>query len=293
MSCAVRRVTRGFALPPVTGKARVTDIVCDLSDIESARRVVAGADLIFHLGAQTSVPVSERDPLADADANVKPALNLLEASRLEGSAAIIFASTATVVGLPRQLPVSEATPFDPVTIYDLHKAIVEQYIALYARSGRVQGSALRLPNVYGPGAPSRRNDRGILNQMVKLALRGEELTVFGSGEELRDFVYVDDVVAAFLLAGLQVKSLNGKALVVATGEGRTITEAVNVVSERVARVTGIRVPVRHVTAPQLHEINRRNYVGDATLFRSVTGWKPSRTFEEGIDATIIAHQQQH
>ncbi len=290
--CTIRRVSRSAGLAQIAGKAKVVDVVADLRDPEAAMNAVSGADVVFHLSAQTSVPVAESDPLADADVNIKPAVNLLEACR-RGKAhpAIVFASTATVVGIAERLPVSETCPTNPVTVYDLHKAIVEQYITLYAHFENVRGTMLRLPNVYGPGSPSRQSDRGILNQMISRALRGEELTVFGTGGELRDFLYVDDAISAFLLAGTHIAKLNGRPAVVASGEGRTIAQAINTVADRAARVTGVRVSVRHVPAKDTHLIDRRNYVGDATLLRSLTGWQPTFTFKEGIDATINALRQ--
>jgi UDP-glucose 4-epimerase len=153
--------------------------------------------------------------------------------------------------------------------------------------GAVKGAALRLANVYGPGPASSSADRGILNQMVRKALKGETLRIYGKGDFLRDYVYVEDVARAFALAADHVDAVNGKHFVISTGTGHTLAQAVRLVAERVAARTGRQALVEHVAPPaSLSPIDTRNFVGDPSAFARATGWRPSVSLQEGIDRTI-------
>ena len=124
-------------------------------------------DVVFHRAAQTSTYAANRVPRADLDNNVLPMLMMLQAGcERELPPAVIYASTVTICGLPDRLPVDEQFPDVPVTVYDLHKQMAENYLKYHVRVGAAAGAALRLANVYGPGPRSSRADRGILNQMV-------------------------------------------------------------------------------------------------------------------------------
>src|SRR6185503_293003 len=140
---------------------------------------------------------------------------LLEASRhTENKPFIVFASTVTVVGITQPQPTNEAQECLPVTIYDLHKLIAEQYLEAYCRLNQAHGTTLRLANVYGPGSSAVVEDRGILNKMMRRALNEESLTMFGSGEWYRDYVYIDDVLAAISAALHHQIETNGRHWIV-------------------------------------------------------------------------------
>lgn len=271
------------------GLARIEDRVGDVRDPALWQSLPDGMDVVFHLAAQTSTYEANRDPRADLDSNVLPMLLMLQACRERGisPAAVICASTVTICGLPERLPVDENHPDAPITVYDLHKQMAENYLKYHVRIGTVRGAALRLANVYGPGPRSSRADRGILNQMVGRALRGEALTVYGRGEQLRDYVHVEDVARAFLLAAAHVDALNGGHYIIGRGEGYTIAQALHLVAERVASRTGKRVPVTSVEPPAgLSPIEARNFVADTRRFTEATGWQAQRALPQGIDTLI-------
>jgi nucleoside-diphosphate-sugar epimerase len=165
--------------------------------------------------------------------------------------------------------------------------MAENYLKYYVRQNIVKGAILRLANVYGPGPKSSRSDRGILNQMIRKALAGEPLTVYGTGDQIRDYVYVEDVALAFLKAACNIESVNGRHFVIGSGKGHTIAQAMSLVAERVALMTGISVPLKHVAPPpSLLPIESRNCVADTGLFSESTGWKANCMLTEGIDFTI-------
>jgi nucleoside-diphosphate-sugar epimerase len=292
IDCHIVRLGRSpEAFSPVTpGAARVSEMKGDVRDRQSWKEALADIDVVFHFAAQTSVPRAEADARADLENNVLPMVTLLEVCRQNGfQPSVIFSGTVTEAGIPECLPVSEAHRDKPVTVYDLHKLMAENYLKYYAAHGTVRGATLRLANVYGPGPKSSSADRGVLNMMIRKAINGEPLTVYGEGTNLRDYSFVEDVVVAFVEAARNIDRVNGAHFVIGSGHGHTIDEAARLVSERVALKTNVRADVRHVDPPQPQPaINDRNFVADSRLFMQATGWEPRWSFADGIDRTIEA-----
>lgn len=245
-------------------------------------------NVIFHLAAQTSVSVADENPTADFEVNVLPMLNMLESCRRSGkSPTILFAGTVTQVGIPGYLPVDEKHPENPITMYDFHKLMAEKYLKYYVKKGIVQGVCLRLANVFGPGPGSSSTDRGILNRLICKAVNGEALTIYGKGDNVRDYIYIADVVSAFLTAGAKIERINGQHFVIGSGTGHTIAEAVKLVAQHVEKKTELRVPVTNIERyTQKSLIETRNFIADISAFKHATGWSPSVNLTHGIDLTI-------
>lgn len=289
IECNIFRLDRADAVfEPVCGRVNVTDLKGDVKNLSCWEKVIGNADVVFHLAAQTSTYIANEDPLADLENNVVPLLKLLEACRKTGvKKTVIFASTATIVGLTSKLPVNEEFPDNPITVYDLHKMMAEQYLKYFTRLEMAAGAVLRLSNVYGPGPKSSRPDRGILNQMTKRAIEGKALTVYGDGNCLRDYVHVEDVVQAFLSAAVHIEKLKGGHYVIGSGRGYTIKESMQLVADRVSLKTGRPVPVEHIEPPTPQSpIEYRNYVADTSKFSGLTGWRASYDLTRGIDQLI-------
>lgn len=296
VSCEVFRLSRRLPLaPPAGATAAVIDLSGDVQSPSIWTCVPDDIDVIFHLAAQTNVYAANDNPQADLSANVLPVLQLLEhCQRRSRPPYIVLAGTATTVGLPKNLPVSETQPDRPVTIYDLHKFMAEQYVEYFSRLGPAQGCTLRLANVYGPGPPSSNANRGVLNMMIRRALRGEAVTLYGTGEQLRDYVFVDDVAGAFLAAGARPDLTAGRHFLIGSGAGHTLRAAFTLVTERVMAITGRRVPVVTVDSPTaLSPIETRNFVADIRAMTCATGWLPKISLQDGIDRTISAFCQEN
>jgi len=260
----------------------------DLNDVSLLASATDACDFVFHLAGQTSVHVAEQNPLGDLAANVELSLRLLDSysKRKRGEGAIVMAGTATAVGLQAMLPVQDGCAAAPISVYDLHKSVVERYVDYFAREKNCEAVVLRLANVYGPGKASGAWDRGILQKTAKAALKGQKITVFGTGEYIRDYVFLDDVVDAFLLSGIHSRKLAGKACFVSTGVGRTLKSAFSEVARQAEVLTGIPVEVSIDAAAPLSPLDRRNFAGQPTLLMEHAGWKAKTEFKAGVARTL-------
>lgn len=295
VDCRIVRLSRpGAVFPPVQGRAEIRAITGEIDDPATWRQVMEGTDVVFHLAACTSY-ASNENPAADLSVNFAPMVHLLEAIRQSGRQVLVLhAGTVTQTGFPTRLPVDESHPDNPMTIYDLHKQMAENYLKYYTMQDVVRGAVLRLANVYGPGPKSSSAERGLLNIMVRRALAGDSLTIYGEGNYLRDFVYVDDVVDAFLLSGVclatQPARINGRHFVIGSGKGYTIAESIRLVADRIALKTGRRAPIIHIPPPKpLLPIEARDFVADPGAIADATGWRAQISLYEGIDRTIDSY----
>jgi UDP-glucose 4-epimerase len=189
--------------------------------------------------------------------------------------------------LRKKLPVAESLVAESVTNYDLHKLFAEMQLELASKLEILDGVSLRLGNVYGPSTiASSANDRGILNKVAKRALQGGDLQLYGGGVYLRDYVYIDDVARAFMVAGVE-KKVVGKSFNVASGKGITIKGAFDLVVKKVEMINGKRVHIENVPWPDGADVVEfRNFVADTSSFCKVTSWHPLVSFNEGVDRMI-------
>lgn len=280
-----RKGKMNFSTP---GRADVRHVIGNVSERIAWEEVLEGADMVFHFAAQTSAYASHRNPYSDYAVNVLPLLHMGEVCRDRGyRPTVLFSGTVTQSGMPQSLPVNEGHPDNPVTLYDVHKNMAEQYLKFYARQGIFIGISLRLTNVYGPGPEESNGDRGVLNKMIRRALQGSPLILYTAGREIRDYLYIEDAVDAFLWAGICGEKMNGGHFIIGSGQAYSLQEAFELVSQRAALRTGTQVAVEHRPAPEpLLEIERRNFIADASQFSSICGWRPRYSLLEGIDRTL-------
>lgn len=264
-------------------------VTADLRRPEAWRDVLAGVAGVIHLSSRTDLRAAEANAAADADINILPVKALIEALDGRGQPMpVVFASTVTIFGDSPPRPCGETAPDNPLSVYDWHKLDCERLLKEATAAGLLGACTLRLANVYGraravPGTASTNRNRGILNAMMARAIRGEALTVYGTGEYIRDFVHIDDVVAAFVAALASAPAQDGGSYVIASGEGHSLSDAFAMVAREAELLTGIAVEVRHVAEPaDLHRSERRNFIGDPRLFGSRTGWRPTVDLVTGV-----------
>lgn len=256
----------------------------DLRDDAVWTRLIEDATAVVHLSSRTDLRSAERDPTGDEEMNVEPVRALVRAAeKAVKPVKVIFASTVTIVGAEHANPVDERTPDWPCSVYDRHKLVCETILRGATERGLLRACSLRLSNVYGYGRSSVNFNRGILNGTMNRAAAGEPLPIHGTGTRIRDFTHVDDVVAAFCAAIASDSIADGRHFVVAPGEGHSLLEAFRMVAREAFEWTGRRVEVCHISEPtDLHPIERRNFVGDSSLFRAATGWQPRFNLKAGI-----------
>ena len=269
-------------------KQMVRNWTLDLTKESSWKKIVDYADIIFHLAGNTSISVAEQDPKLNLIDSLTPIINLVHAAKdSKKTPRVVFASTVTLYGLTEILPVSEEAKPSPITTYDLHKLFIEQHLEMSTKNKIISATSLRLSNVYGPSlGRSSANDRGILNKVTELAINGKDITIYGEGNYIRDYIYIDDVVSAFIHTAIADHAV-GKVLNVTSGVGHTIKDAFSLVSDYSAKLTGKKVKINHIEWPKgISMIERRNFIGNASELKRATKWQPNVSFEEGVDIIV-------
>jgi UDP-glucose 4-epimerase len=265
--------------------ANIEVVEADLCDEAVWSYLMRDGASIVHLSSRSDLRAAEADPAGDETINVEPLRAMVRAAaRADEAPKVVFASTVTIVGTRHANPVDERTPDDPCSIYDRHKLACEMILQEATAAGTLRAGILRLSNVYGFGGASVNSNRGILNMMMQRAFKGETLTLYGEGANIRDFIHIDDVVEAFAVAADDVVDVcDGSRYVIATGCGYSLAEAYRLVADAAFAATGRRVEIRHVPEPaDLRPIERRNFVGNSALFQQRTGWWARICLPEGI-----------
>jgi len=289
IDCTIVRLSRKSKLDPITGNARIVDIAGDIrAKVSIEEALKQHVDVIFHLAAYEHNHGSEFNPILDLEVNTLAVLHLLEECRLKNYAPrIVFASSSNLVGLPTQLPVNETYPDNPSTIFAIHKLLSEKYLQYYAREFGQHSIVLRLANVYGPVLNMQASIKVVLNRIIYRALKGEKLFLYRNSACTRDYVWIDDVVAAFHAAVcLGNEHATGRQYLIGCGSGYQISDVMTMIVDKVKQHTGQITTIEKDTNETLEAIEWRNFVADTSSFQEVTGWKTSISLDEGIDRTI-------
>ena len=269
-------------------------VIGDVRDASMVRQAVAGAQRIFHFAAQVAVTTSLVDPLLDFEVNARGTLNLLEAIRaLDDRPSLLFTSTNKVYGHLADVPlcvrsrryepesverhgVSEACPLDFHSPYGCSKGAAEQYVLDYAHTFGVPATVFRMSCIYGPHQFGT-EDQGWVAHFLIRALQGRPLTVYGDGLQVRDVLFVDDLVDAMLRAHESIDTTRGQAFNIGGGRARTVSllELIDLIGDMLGAGLLYRLePWR--TADQ------RYYVSDTSKFERATGWSPRLSVAEGV-----------
>jgi len=239
-------------------------------------------ECVNHHAAQIDVDHSVDNPLHDASVNLLGSINLLECCRRYGVKKIIYASTGgAIYGEPEYLPCDENHPIRPLSPYGASKYAVELYLHLYRENYGLDYTILRYPNVYGPRQDPF-GEAGVVAIFSLQMLMGEEVTINGSGEQKRDFLYIEDCVKANLLC---MESGSGEVYNLGTGKGTSIND----LFEEIRRLTGYaRDPVHG--SPKAGEVFRIYLNADKA--RKELGWTPTVRLQEGLERTLAHFQNQ-
>lgn len=272
---------------------RVTFHQADVLDADPLRRVIASAEAVFHFAAQTAVTTSLLDPIADFDVNARGTLNVLESVRKAGrQIPVIFSSTNKVYGglddirmiqaadgyAPEspdlhRFGISEQRPLDFCTPYGCSKGVADQYVLDYAKSFGLPAAVLRMSCIYGPRQFGT-EDQGWVAHFLIAALKGDAVTVYGNGEQVRDILFIDDAVAAYRALLADIQALSGRAFNL--GGGRQNAVSVNTVLAEIEHLTGRPLARRFDawrTGDQLYFVADTRALSAAVGWRAKTGWR--------------------
>jgi UDP-glucose 4-epimerase len=273
-----------YNIEPVQDHPRLSVRTVDVRDVLAMERLVRDQSIIFNLAGQVSHIDSMQDPFTDLEINCRSQLALLEACRRNAPAAkVLFASTRQIYGrvAEDQLPVDERQPPNPVDVNGINKLAGERYHVLYNNVYGIHTSVLRLTNTYGPRMLVKNNRQTAIGWLIRQAMDGEQIDLFGDGSQLRDFTYVDDAVDAFLMAGAN-DAANGQVFNVGAIEPVSLRELADLLIEIAGSGSYRLIPF----PPERKAIDIGSIYVDDRKLRRVLKWRPRNDLREGLARTI-------
>lgn len=263
-----------------------TYYVGDIRNPDDLRKSVPeGADYIFHFAAQVSNILSYRDPNEDITTNVMGTMNVIRLGYELGVKQMFHASSMALYGNPQQLPVSENTPVAPVSFYGISKLAAENYMMAWALRKDVEKpipvTALRMFNVYGPRQSLSNPYQGVISVFIANLLKNEPITLFGNGEQTRDFIYIDDVVDAWM-ASIDNKRAFNRPINIGSSTQISINHMLDAILSEFGH-TRSSYPI--IIKPELSG-DQRAIEADTRVANDLLGWKSRVPFRDGLARTI-------
>ena len=250
----------------------------DLAEADVARSVVKGVDFVLHQAAIPSVPRSVLDPVASNRANVDASLNLLVAARDAGVKRLVYAGSSSAYGNTATLPKTESMPTGPLSPYALQKLVAEQYCQMFTRLYGLETVTTRYFNVFGPRQDPSSPYSGVISVFISALIEGRPPTIYGNGEQTRDFTYVANVVDGVLRA-CHAKDASGEVINVATGGRISLNQLFQTVRDFVGAQ---QEPIYAETRAG----DVRDSQADIEKARRLLGYQPTVSFEDGLKKTV-------
>jgi UDP-glucose 4-epimerase len=263
---------------PGPPRSKIQLVVGDIRDFELACASCVGVNGIVHLAANTGVPQSIASPLEDCTANVLGTINYLEAARYAGIRRFVLASSAAAAGNSPP-PIHEQVVPRPVSPYGASKLAGEAYCSAYAASYQMSTVALRFGNVYGPGCEQKES---VVAKFIRHILGGEPLMIHGDGTQVRDFIYIDDLVRA-IQRSLQTEGIGGEVFQIATARGTTILELAHALERTFS--TERQAPIKIIFGARREGDVQENFADTSKAFRKL-GWRAEVDLPEGLARTV-------
>ena len=261
--------------------------ISDVRDQHSMKYLVRDQDFLFNLAGQTSHLDSMEEPFSDLDTNARAQLSILEACRHNNpDIRIVFASTRQLYGRPEYLPVDEKHPVRPVDVNGVNKLSGEWFHLLYSDVHAIPSTVLRLTNTYGPAMRVKDARQTFLGLWIKNALQEEPIQIFGTGEQKRDFNYVEDVVSALLQTAVAEHSI-GEVYNLGSSEVLSLLELAQLFKE-------LRPEVKYITVPfpsELKKIDIGDYYSDFSKIKNTLSWEPEVFLKKGLEQTLNYYER--
>jgi len=256
----------------------ITFIEGDIRDRELVRKALDGVDYVLHQAALASVPRSIENPILVNEVNVSGTLTLLEESRRAGVKRFVYAASSSAYGDTEILPKREDMNPSPLSPYAISKLTGEYYCSVYYKVYGLETISLRYFNVFGPRQDPNSQYAAVIPIFITKLLMGESPTIFGDGEQSRDFTYVSNVVNANLLAATS-DNAKGQVVNIACGERYTLNELLDILK----RVIGEDIKAIY-TDPRPGDVKHSQ--ADISLATKLLGFKPEISFEEGLKKSV-------
>ena len=250
----------------------------DLADMAVAHRAVEGVDFVLHQAAIPSVPRSVADPVTSNRANIDATLNVLVAARDAGVRRLVYAGSSSAYGDTPTLPKHERMPPNPMSPYALQKLVGEQYGSMFSSLYGLEAVSIRYFNVFGPRQDPSSAYSGVISRFLLALVDGDRPTIFGDGEQTRDFTYVDNVVDGVLRA-CTAEEASGRMINVATGQRISLNELLRVLMD----LADVRVDAIY-EEPRQGDV--RDSQADISLARRLLGYEPLVSLEDGLRRTL-------
>jgi len=261
---------------------QVTVSISDVRESGAMKRLIQDKEYLFNLAGQTSHIDSMTDPRTDLDINASAQLSILEACREENRRVkIVFASTRQLYGKPDYLPVDEKHPARPIDVNGINKLAGETYHLLYNNVYGIRTCALRLTNTYGPGMRVKDARQTFLGIWIRNVIEGKQILVFGDGNQLRDFNYVDDAVEALLLAALNPRA-DGQVFNLGSREVVSLKQLAQMLVELHPGARFEIVPF----PPERKAIDIGDYYSDYDKIGTELGWQPKVNLKQGLATSL-------
>jgi len=249
----------------------------DICHLDKILPLFKGIDYVFHLAANPRVIFSVENPIESHKVNVDGTLNVLYASYKNRVKRLIFASSAAVYGDIKELPLKENMTPKPISPYGLHKLIGENYCKLFSNLYNLETVCLRYFNVYGPRMDPNGPYALVISKFLKLKKENKPLTIYGDGKQTRDFIYVDDVVKANILAMKSKKVGRGEVINISSGKNYSINYIAKLIGGKKIYLPARKGEMKHT-------------LGDNSLAKKLLGWEPEISLEEGIKKCEVINQ---
>jgi UDP-glucose 4-epimerase len=279
------RSRRSCLQPWWASKVEWYELDNDSSPHGTLQRAIASASIIINLAGTSGAVASNAQPLDSLDQNCRIQLQFLEACRLAmHKPHVVFASSRLVYGPPGALPVPESHPVSPRSMYAAHKLCIEQYLQIYAGMNALTYTVCRISNAYGYDSIGASRGYKILNSFIEKSLAGQPITLFGTGEQTRDFIYIDDLTALLLRCCLLPTAIN-QTINIGSGEACRLVDAASLVRELTCGP-----PIRFQPWPEeFLAVESGDYVSDTGKMHLLLEYLPQCSIHKGIKNTLNSY----
>jgi UDP-glucose 4-epimerase len=250
--------------------------------IAAMTEIIRECGLIYDLAGSSGAVASNRSPGASLEGNCRIQLRLLEACVAAGNRPhVVFSSSRLVYGETGRTRAAEDHPVNPQSVYAAHKLCIEHYLKIFARLGHITYTICRISNVYGSDAGHQGQGYRVVNAFIRAGLAGQIITLFGDGRQLRDFIYIDDLIQALMQSGTAAAARN-QVFNIGSGVSSSMLEAASLIREMTSAP-----PLRFAPWPEDYGlVESGDYVADISKARRLLGIRPAYTLAEGIAESI-------